>query len=489
MKLDRNAYRDRVLACWIGKNIGGTMGTPYEGTHEMLDIQGFVTKPGEVLPNDDLDLQLVWLRAVEKTGPWGLDCTRLGDFWLSYIVAYWNEYGIGKNNMRAGLLPPLSGDYENDWRDSNGAWIRTEIWATLAPGLPDAAAKYAIEDAKVDHGAGEGTFAAAFVAAMQSAAFTVHDLRAIIEIGLSRIPENCRTAVSIREVIRCYEQKLPPRETREKIRLMNADIGNGWFEAPSNVAYTVLGLLYGEGDFKKSMITAINCGDDTDCTGATVGATLGILGGTAAIPADWRAYIGDAIVTNSLNLTLGVKFPTTCTELTEDVIRLAPAVLIANAGKTDAERVSLADADDYPETVAQTYLENGGTRAALEALKPYSYTVRFSNVAATVWFDRAPNVREGETIDVHLVLFNDKDVYGKARRNVTFEWILPEGFSVKGPLCAALNYPTKHKDPPVSVDFTVTAGETLAPLNELLLVIREQGFPTHGYVSVPLFCK
>ena len=59
MKLNYESYRDKVYACWIGKNIGGTMGTPYEGRRELLDIQGFATKPKEVLPNDDLDLQLI----------------------------------------------------------------------------------------------------------------------------------------------------------------------------------------------------------------------------------------------------------------------------------------------------------------------------------------------------------------------------------------------------------------------------------------------
>ena len=53
--------RDRIFACWIGKNIGGTLGTPYEGKRELLDIDGFASKAGEPLPNDDLDLQLAWL--------------------------------------------------------------------------------------------------------------------------------------------------------------------------------------------------------------------------------------------------------------------------------------------------------------------------------------------------------------------------------------------------------------------------------------------
>ena len=51
--------RDKIHACWVGKNIGGTMGTPYEGKREMNDISGFVTDKGVILPNDDLDLQLI----------------------------------------------------------------------------------------------------------------------------------------------------------------------------------------------------------------------------------------------------------------------------------------------------------------------------------------------------------------------------------------------------------------------------------------------
>ena len=65
MKLNRAKYLDKCYACWVGKNIGGTMGTPYEGIRKTHDIEGFSTEPNVVLPNDDLDLQLVWLRAVE----------------------------------------------------------------------------------------------------------------------------------------------------------------------------------------------------------------------------------------------------------------------------------------------------------------------------------------------------------------------------------------------------------------------------------------
>lgn len=250
LKLNAAAFRDKVYACWIGKNIGGTIGGPYEGAREVLDIKGFSTEAGVPLPNDDLDLQLVWLHAVEKLGSRAISAATLGEFWLSFLPPHWNEYGICKNNMKRGLIPPLAGDYQNNWKDSNGAWIRTEVWACMAPASPNLAAKYSIEDAKVDHGSSEGTYAAAFVAAMQSAAFVIGDLRKCIEIGLAVIPADSRVADSVRMVIECYDAGKTPIEARNTVLKRNQDIGDGWFEAPSNVAYTILGLLYGEATLK-----------------------------------------------------------------------------------------------------------------------------------------------------------------------------------------------------------------------------------------------
>jgi hypothetical protein len=120
VKLNRNLIRDKIHACWIGKNIGGTIGTPYEGRRELLDITGFNSPKGEPLPNDDLDLQLVWLCALEEMGPQHLTCKELAEYWLSYIPPYWNEYGVGKTNVLGGMLAPMSGEFDNlKWKHSN----------------------------------------------------------------------------------------------------------------------------------------------------------------------------------------------------------------------------------------------------------------------------------------------------------------------------------------------------------------------------------
>ena len=69
----------------------------------------------------------------KRQGPYSINSNILGEYWSEYIVPYWSEYGICKSNMRRGLMPPVSGQFENIWKHSNGAWIRTEIWATMFP--------------------------------------------------------------------------------------------------------------------------------------------------------------------------------------------------------------------------------------------------------------------------------------------------------------------------------------------------------------------
>ena len=164
MKLSFHEYLDKMRGCWNGKNIGGTLGTPFEGMRGLFDIQYYSQPLDKPLPNDDLDLQLVWLNAVEKYGR-NINRELLGEYWLSFIYPDCAEYGAGKNNLRAGLVPPLSGYVGNHYRNSNGSWILTEIWACLCPGHPELAVKYAYEDAIIDHSY-EGVYAAVFLAAI-----------------------------------------------------------------------------------------------------------------------------------------------------------------------------------------------------------------------------------------------------------------------------------------------------------------------------------
>lgn len=114
-------YADKVRACWLGKNIGGTLGCPLEGRRDVFDLDFYVhdIRTGS-LPNDDLDLQLVWLLAAEAHGQ-AVNSEILSEFWLTYIPCDWSEYGAGKNNMRFGLIPPVTGSHKNPYRNCRGS--------------------------------------------------------------------------------------------------------------------------------------------------------------------------------------------------------------------------------------------------------------------------------------------------------------------------------------------------------------------------------
>ena len=383
----------------------------------------------------------------------------------------------------------MSGDYDNDWKNSNGAWIRTEIWATTAPGLPHIAARHAMEDAKVDHGAGEGTAAAAFVAAMQSAAYAGGSIRDIIDTALVYVPQDSRVAKTVRFVIGCYEGGMGEKECRDAIVELNSDIGHGWFQAPSNIGFVILGLLYGEGDFKKSMIKAINCGDDTDCTAATLGATLGILYGGAGIPEDWRSYIGDSIKTISIAegcvTDRRVRIPKTCTDLTDMVMNMAPIAL----ADVNADVRICDDECEIPENIHEIFRSDKKTALAIAAMKPYSFKTDLLLATATVTFDRQNDISAGESIGLTVYIDNNYDAYGNGPMNLSFRWILPEGFTVSASPSIRLDHATSLTNHIAQYRAEITATENVKSANRIVLEVEFEGRAEVGYIPIVLVGK
>ena len=346
--MDIKDYRKKVQGCWLGKNIGGTLGAPFEGYRGVCDLDFYtqdMSKGAE--PNDDLDLQLIWLNAAEKFGR-GLNSTILGDYWLTYVVGNWSEYGAGKNNMYNGIQPPISGWYNNHNRNSNGAFIRSEIWACLMPGHPESAVQYAYQDASVDH-FGEGIYGEIFTTAVESAAFVESDRDKLIDIGLSYIPEDSDTARAVGIVRDCHKNGLDWKEARKKLlQSIPCAFGTIWedktnipdpeipvgtpgYDLPATIGIVVLAWIYGEGDFGKSICIAAGCYEDADCTAATLGAIMGIINGVEALPQRWVEPIGDEIKTISLNLAMEtmkiINVPKTVTELTDRVCNIMPVFL------------------------------------------------------------------------------------------------------------------------------------------------------------------
>ncbi len=418
--LNETDFRDRVYACWLGKTIGGTLGMPFEGKRTLNNVTFYTDlKPGEPAANDDLDLQILWLKAMEDNGG-RVDARILGGYWMKFVPVDWNEYGVGKSNMRMGLLPPVSGEFNNDqWKNSNGAWIRSEIWACLAPGVPALAARMAREDACVDHGAAEGTLAEIFTASVESAAFVEPDRDALIAFGLSMIPQDCRVAKAVRAAVRAKREKKDWQAARLDVMRVTED--TGWFQAPRNIGFTVIGWLFGEADFGKSICIAVNCGDDTDCTAATLGSILGIIGGTKAIPAAWREPIGSKIKTIAVS---GFEIPPDLAALTDRTVAMTKIVLASSRAP-----VEITDgAADLRSAVTALAAAPAEIRP-IWRLSPFRVVWRELNLVVEVDYRGEPEIRSGvpRTFEVKVTNLTDSELPVR----ISLQGV-PIGWQVKG---------------------------------------------------------
>ncbi len=489
MKLQTEAYRDKVLGCWMGKNIGGTLGEPFEWYRQINDVD-FYTQDlqGEPLANDDLDIQLLWLIALEEQGL-GLDSRQLAEYWMLYVTPHWAEYGNAKINMRAGMMPPLSGMINNDYKHSCGAFIRSEIWACLFPGAPWLAAKYAYEDAIIDHGDGEGVFAEIFTASLESAAFVEADLNTLIAIGLSYIPQDSGVAQAVKLVQDSYEEGVSWLEARDRLlteyrgrchfgrddRISERDKELGFasgrlgWDAPSNIGILVIGLLWGDGDFDQTLCTAVNCGEDTDCTAATLGSIWGIIHGMEAIPERWVEPIGRSIKTACLNLGelghYGGQIPATVDELTDRIVAMASQAAMHYEGEMAMGAHSL-----YAGSFVNQLYVNWGQPV-----------FRFGFFDVAVEYSGGPYISAGQPKTVKLSIENRY----KVQEIIQVRWYCPEGWTVwPSPISQVFVAQRGLQEHRRTVEFTIQAHEVPAPISRCAIECTVQG--RHSVMLVPL---
>jgi ADP-ribosylglycohydrolase len=341
------AYFDKVHGAWSGKLIGLILGQPTEGwgreqiekkareagcypitaympanfdtPHKGFLAGSFDSSP----PNDDSDLMLAAFLAVREHGI-HLTARDLAECWVKYVPGACTAELVALENFKRGVWPPASATTGNPYAEWIGAQMRVDIWGMVAPGLPRLAADYAAMDASISH-AGNGIYAAQFIAAAVSAAMVEKDVNAVVRQALTVIPADCRYAGAIRDVIVWHRQHqdwqnaweqldkkygFDPDGTRgNKFAEEQYNTGKGpyqwgnwrWVYADVNGAACVLAMLYGRGDFSKSICLAAMIGYDNDCNSGTVGAILGTMHGYKAIPEQWKKPLNDTYQT-SLNM-------------------------------------------------------------------------------------------------------------------------------------------------------------------------------------------
>ncbi len=286
-------YWDKVYGGWIGKCIGGNIGAVVENNKYLMDLHENEIFPDEIPPNDDLDLQLLWLQVLERKGI-HLTSHDLAEAWQQYCWYPFNEYGYFLHNFERKIEPPVSGWYNNQFfHQSMGSPIRSEIWGMIAVGNPGLAMRYAYMDATLDHDT-ESVWGEQMLAAMEAEAFFEADINRLLDFGLAQIPAASALHQCIEFVRGEYAAGAAWQEARARLLMRFGDPDAS--KAVQNLGFTVLALLYGERDFGRTQLLALNCGYDTDCTCATAGAILGIIDGAGSIPEQWKWQAEDTFV-------------------------------------------------------------------------------------------------------------------------------------------------------------------------------------------------
>lgn len=313
-------YDERVYAGVLGKIIGVYLGRPFEGwTHErILTELGEITyyvheKMGMplVVTDDDISGTFTFIRAFQdfNYSP-SLTPEQIGQTWLNYLienrtVLWWGGLGNSTEHtafirLKNGIPAPLSGSMKMNGKtvaEQIGAQIFIDGWGMVFPGDPEKAADFARRAASVSHD-GEAIYGAQVIASMEALAFVESDLTRLLDCATSFIPKDSLINRLVNDIREWHGGEQDWRKTRRKIEsIYGYDRYGGNCHIIPNHALIHLGLLYGEGNFQKSLMITNTSGWDTDCNSANVGCIVGIWKGLDEInrDADWRGPVADRI--------------------------------------------------------------------------------------------------------------------------------------------------------------------------------------------------
>lgn len=299
--LTEDQLRDKIKGGWAGQMIGVCYGQPTEFRFRetmIPDSAGLVFNEDiaeKYYFNDDIYMDLTFVKVFEEQG---LDApvSAFAKAFAEAPYSLWHANQEGRVNILDGMDPHLTGLWRNNpHADDIDFQIESDFAGLMSPGMPVTAS--AICDS-IGHlmNYGDGWYGGVFISSMYSLAFVENDIEGIVKGALGMIPSESRYHKMVRDLIDWHQGN--PDDWKSAWRMVeekyDRDIAcPDGVDAPFNIdavinsAYVVIGLLYGEGDFEKSIEIATRCGQDSDCNPSSVGGILGTLKGFSNIPEKW----------------------------------------------------------------------------------------------------------------------------------------------------------------------------------------------------------
>ena len=330
-QLSMTEYKDKVAGGWIGQAVGVLWGQWTEGKWQgqmvPFDLKDWyrikpevqskmqtikdrkkrtefrnkakndlnnweIWQPDRMSDQDDLYVEFMFLHSIQK---YGLDVTarEIAEDWVKYLDKnrVWCANRGAYGNFLKGIWPPMSGHPRyTRWGDAIDFQIESDLFGLISPGLPRISNAWGD---KIGHimNYGDGVYAGMAMAAMYSEAFFESDPRKLAEYSLRAIPTESGYARMVRDVLDLHKrypnwgdawQKLEPKWGQKDGKLVSG------VDVRINGAYVYMGLLYGGGDFWKTMNISMRCGRDSDCNPSSSVGILGTVLGLKGIPDKWK---------------------------------------------------------------------------------------------------------------------------------------------------------------------------------------------------------
>jgi hypothetical protein len=312
LSMSKKQLRDKIMGGWAGQTIGVTFGGPTEFRYNGTMIQeyqkikwydGYLRETMEKNPGlyDDLYMDLTFVEVFEKEG---LNAP-VKSFAKAYAEAgymLWHANQAGRYNILHGINPPQSGHWlNNPHADDIDFQIEADFAGLMSPGMPESATRICDQIGHIMN-YGDGYYGGVYIANLYALAFTNNKLDQIIRQAIEGIPERSEFYQCINDVIKWH--KAYPNDWKqtwfEIQKKWSEDTGcpDGVYnvfdiDAKLNSAYVTLGLLYGAGDFSKTMEVTTRAGQDSDCNPSSAGGILGVVLGYEKIPDYWKQGLKD----------------------------------------------------------------------------------------------------------------------------------------------------------------------------------------------------
>lgn len=305
------------------------------------------------LDQDDLYVDMTFASVLDERG---LDATTddFGAMFRNARYHLWHANLAARRALKRGTPATLSGTPAyNAHANDIDFQIEADFVGLMSPGLPQASNDYCRRAGQVMN-SGDGILGGVFVSGMYAAAFFERDPRRIVEAGLATLPPESPYARVIGDVLewsrqfpddwphawRLVNEKWDRREPCPQGALQPFNI-----DAKLNGAYLALGLLYGGGDFRKTMEIAARTGQDTDCNTASAAGVLGVVLGFDGIPDEYKRGIA-SIADEKFSYT-GYTFNT----IVASSLRRAVALVERNGGRVEGDRITIRTQKPRPAAV------------------------------------------------------------------------------------------------------------------------------------------